>query len=86
MIQRAKAFFLSLSLPAKVLASGLVTVVLSWAPILLYLVFVYGLLGVKDGNPIGLGLLMVFGSVLGGAVSVIGLILLLASKIMRPSS
>ncbi|GAA3929739.1 hypothetical protein [Luteimonas lutimaris] len=86
MIQRSKAFFLSLSLPAKVLMAGVATVVLSWAPILLYLVFVYGLLGVKDGNPIGLGLLMVFGSVLGGAIAMIGLILLLASKIKRASS
>jgi len=66
--------------------AGVATVVLSWAPILLYLVFVYGLLGVKDGNPIGLGLLMVFGSVLGGAIAMIGLILLLASKIKRASS
>lgn len=86
MIQRAKTFLQKLSLPAKVLVAGLATITLSWTPIILYLVFVYGLLGVKDGNPIGLGLLMLFGSVLGGAIFVIGLILLLASKIMKASS
>ncbi|MGB3393743.1 MAG: hypothetical protein WA956_00900 [Stenotrophomonas sp.] len=79
MIQRAKAFFQNLSFPAKLLAGGLLTVLLSWIPLLLYLVFVYGLLGVKDGNPIGLGLLMVFGSMLGGAIATIGLVLLLVS-------
>ena len=81
MFRRAVEVFAGLSFPAKVLAAGLATVVLSWIPILLYLVLVYGLLGVKDGNPIGLGLLMVFGSMLGGAVAAVGLLLLALSKV-----
>lgn len=82
MFQRALEFFSSLSFPAKVFVAGITTVVLSWIPALLYLVLVYGLLGIKDGNPIGLGLLMMFGSALGGLMTVIGLCLLLLSKMM----
>jgi hypothetical protein len=41
----------------------------SLAPLLLYVIF-----GPKDGNPIGLGLLMVFGVPLGLLVLIIGLI------------
>jgi|GEM_PF-1141594 len=85
MLQYTKEFFLSLSFPAKVLMAGVAIVALSWVPILLYLVFVYGLLGVKDGNPIGLGLLMMFGSMLGGATAAVGLLLFLISKAMRKS-
>ena len=85
MLQRAKEFFVGLSFPAKVLVAGVATVALSWAPILLYLVFVYGLLRVKDGNPIGLGLLMMFGSMLGGVMAAAGLLLLLVSKVMGRS-
>lgn len=85
MLQRAKAFFLGLSFPARMLMAGVATVILSWIPMLLYLVFVYGLLGIKDGNPIGLGLLMVFGTTLGGAMAAVGLLLLLLSGIMRRS-
>jgi len=86
MIQRATAFFAGVSLPAKVLLGGLVIILLSWIPILLYLVVVYGLLGVHDGNPIGLGLLMVFGSMLGGAIAALGLVMLLVSKLTGRSS
>ena len=40
----------------------------SLAPLLLYMIF-----GPKDGNPIGLGLLMVFGVPLGLLILIIGL-------------
>ena len=83
MLQYTKEFFLSLSFPAKVLAAGVAIITLSWVPILLYLVFVYGLLGVKDGNPIGLGLLMMFGSMLGGATAAVGLFLFLISAMRK---
>ncbi len=83
MLQYTKEFFLSLSFPAKVLAAGVAIITLSWVPILLYLVFVYGLLGVKDSNPIGLGLLMMFGSMLGGATAAVGLFLFLISAMRK---
>lgn len=83
MLQYTKEFFLSLSFPAKVLVAGVAIIALSWVPILLYLVFVYGLLGVKDGNPIGLGLLMMFGSMLGGATAAVGLLLFLISAMRK---
>jgi len=82
-LQYTKEFFLSLSFPAKVLVAGVAIIALSWVPILLYLVFVYGLLGVKDGNPIGLGLLMMFGSMLGGATAAVGLLLFLISAMRK---
>lgn len=62
MLQYTKEFFLSLSFPAKILAAGVAIIALSWVPMLMCPVFVYSLLGVKDGNPIGLGLLMMLGS------------------------
>lgn len=83
MLQYTKEFFLSLSFPAKILVAGVAIIALSWVPILLYLVFVYGLLGVKDGNPIGLGLLMMFGSMLGGATAAVGLLLFLISAMRK---
>jgi len=53
---------------------GLAVIVLSLAPLLLYVVF-----GPKDGNPIGLGLLMVFGIPVGVAISVVGLVVGMAA-------
>jgi hypothetical protein len=41
----------------------------SLAPLLLYVIF-----GPKDGNPIGLGLLMVFGVPVGLLILIIGLV------------
>jgi hypothetical protein len=48
---------------------GLFVMVASLAPLLLYVVF-----GPKDGNPIGLGLLMVFGCPIGLLMLFVGLI------------
>jgi hypothetical protein len=48
---------------------GVVVAAASMAPLLLYVMFVP-----KDGNPIGLGLLMVFGVPLGLLLLVIGLV------------
>ena len=54
---------------------GLALIVLSVAPLLLYVLF-----GPKDGNPIGLGLLMVVGVPVGVAVSVVGLVVGMAAE------
>jgi len=48
---------------------GVWVLALSAAPLLLYIVF-----GPKDGNPIGLGLLLFFGAPIGFILMVIGLI------------
>jgi len=48
---------------------GLVFAAATLAPLLLYVIF-----GPKDGNPIGLGLLMVFGVPVGVLLFVIGLV------------
>lgn len=85
MFWRIKNFFLRLSFPGKVLVTGLATIALSWVPFLLYLVLVYGLLGIDDGNPIGLGLLMVFGSTTGVIVAALGVLLLLVAKLTGKS-
>jgi hypothetical protein len=53
---------------------GLALIVLSLAPLLLYVLF-----GPKDGNPIGLRLLMVVGVPVGVAVSVVGLVVGMAT-------
>lgn len=53
---------------------GLALIALSLAPLLLYVLF-----GPKDGNPIGLGLLVVVGVPVGVAVSVIGLVVGMAA-------
>jgi len=49
---------------------GVILTVLSVAPIMLYASF-----GPPDGNPIGLGLLMVFGGSLFAGISVLGVVL-----------
>ena len=48
---------------------GLFVMAASLAPLLLYVIF-----GPKDGNPIGLGLLMVFGCPLGLLLLLLGLV------------
>lgn len=53
---------------------GLALIALSLAPLLLYVMF-----GPKDGNPIGLGLLMVVGVPVGIALSVVGLVVGMAA-------
>jgi len=50
--------------------AGLIVIVLSLAPLLLYIAF-----GPADGNPIGLGLLMFFGVPTGAVLAFIGLAL-----------
>jgi hypothetical protein len=53
----------------KLFWAGAIVVAMSVAPLLLYVIF-----GPKDGNPIGLGLLMFFGVPLGLVLLVIGLV------------
>jgi hypothetical protein len=52
---------------SKLFWAGLIVMGLSLAPLLLYIVF-----GPKDGNPIGLGLLMFFGVPLGLLIFILG--------------
>ncbi len=49
---------------------GLGIIGVSVAPLLLYVIF-----GPKDGNPVGLGLLMVFGVPVGIFISVVGAVI-----------
>jgi hypothetical protein len=54
---------------SKLFWAGAIVIATSVAPLLLYVIF-----GPKDGNPIGLGLLMIFGVPLGLVLLVIGLV------------
>jgi hypothetical protein len=56
----------------KVIALSLLLVLVSAAPIMLYVVF-----GPADGNPVGLGLLFAAGALIGHIGFVIGILLLL---------
>ena len=54
---------------SKILWLGLILMIGSVAPLLLYIIF-----GPKDGNPIGLGLLMFFGFPTGLIVFIVGVV------------
>ena len=54
---------------------GVWVVAVSYAPMLLQVIF-----GSADSNPIGLGLLTVFGSIVGGALVLFGVLLVLVRR------
>lgn len=62
----------------KIIALSLLLVLVSAAPIMLYIVF-----GPADGNPIGLGLLFAVGALVGHLGFLVGLLLLIRDHYFR---
>lgn len=63
----------------KIALTGLVVAMLCWFPLLLYVPF-----GPADGNPIGLGLLAMIGTLVGVFAIGIGLLWWVFGMLMRP--
>jgi len=62
----------------KIIALSLLLVLVSAAPIMLYIIF-----GPADGNPIGLGLLFAVGALVGHLGFLVGLLLLIRDHYFR---
>ncbi|MDX5374404.1 MAG: hypothetical protein LPK43_01255 [Gammaproteobacteria bacterium] len=75
----AEFFRSELHIGLKVLVTSLVLGMLSWMPLLLYI-----LVGPADGNPIGLGLLAMAGTLLAVLGMGVGLLWWVFGLLMRP--